>query len=54
MFSNLKMEEYMESELSDKNIQKYSAWVPVDPTPSYLYSAMSFLSETYKYFEPNC
>ena len=40
------MEEYMASELSGifiskTDCQKYSAWVPRDPTPICLYSVMS-------------
>ena len=34
--------------------QKYTAWVPRDPTPSCFCNVMSLFEETNKFFEPNC
>ena len=59
MFSRVKKEEYMESELSGLFQVKVAAKNIVfgslgDPTQSWFCSMMSFFEETYKFFEPNC
>ena len=40
--------------LSKTVCQKYSAWVPGDPTPTCFCSVMSLSQEIYKFFEPDC
>ena len=59
MFSSMKMEDYMRSEvflhfLSKTGCQKYSAWFSGDPTPSCFCSVMSLSQEIYKFSEPDC
>ena len=59
MFSSMKREGYMESELSDifrvkRGRQKYSPCVPGDPKLCCLCTILSLSKETYKYLEPNC
>ena len=34
--------------------QKYTAWVPGDPTPSCFCNVISLFEETCKFSEPNC
>ena len=59
MFSSIKMEKYMKSELfhiflSKTVCQKYSAWVPEDPTTTCFCSVKSLSKELYKFSEPDC
>ena len=54
----MKMEKYMESELSDifqvKLVAKNSVWIPGDPKSGCLCSVTSLSEETYEYSEPEC
>ena len=57
MFSSMKMEEHMKSEICSiflgyTGCQKCSTWVPWGPTLSILCSIMSVFEETYKCPEP--
>ena len=56
MSPSMKMEEYMESELflNKTGCQKYSAWVPGDPTLSCFCRVMSLSEEIHKFPEPDC
>ena len=39
---------------SKSGLQKYAAWVPVDPAPSCFFNVISHFEEKNKFFEPKC